>query len=489
MGTTRALAGTVERIVRRRTVRRLRETWPILRRVPSCLLVAFARRSAQRRAHTNLSQATTTSTVVVTCQIGKNPAPALRTRIPDAVHVCFTDRPERVPRHWRVRPIEYWASSDELTRLWIRCHLSRLLGNESSLVWVDPYTCEASPIDGDAREHWIALNQEDIGGETSTGSRRWFGDQSALVSWGFDRVRRTADPKEDPDASVTIVVPVHNAPREVERCLDSVIRTMRAVDRLVVVDDGSTAETARLCDRFADLDRVSLIRRPTGSGFPTAANSGIEACASPYVIVLNSDTRVPRGWVSRLVAHLESHPEVAAIGPMSNAARFQSIPYLPSESRDNRNSRPANLGLETLNEFLQLWSSGVGPVRVPLLNGFCLGFRRPALETIGLFDTSAFPRGFGEENDWCARARRVGYDLLVATDVYVEHTKGSSYSSIEAEDLKARATRILAERYGRTSLDHDLTALRYPAALVALRADVQALWDAVEGELSFSGSV
>ena len=57
------------------------------------------------------------------------------------------------------------------------------------------------------------------------------------------------------------------------------------------------------------------------------------------------------------------------------------------------------------------------------------------------------------------------------------------------ERLKAEATRVLSVRYGRESLQRDLTAMRYPAALVALRADTQALWDAVEGRMSRSDSV
>ena len=425
--------------------------------------------------------------VVVTCRVGDDSCEGLRVQVPGAEHVCFTDRPEGVPAHWRVRPIEYWASSDDSTRSWVECHVSRLVGDHRHVVWVDPNTGAQRAVFGDGRDRWLASSAD--GGTASTGSRRWFGDQEALVRRGPSG--RIAD-RDDRDTSrmpATVVVPVHNAPDDVERCLDSVIGTMRDIDRLVVVDDGSAAETARICDRFARLDRVTLVRRPSGSGFPAAANAGIERCETPCVIVLNSDTRVPIGWVSRLVAHLERHPDVAAVGPVSDAARFQSIPYLPRGDHDARNRRPTGIDLESLNEFLRQWSRGVGPIRVPLLNGFCLAFRRSALDDVGTFDTSAFPRGFGEENDWCSRATRAGHDLLVATDVYVEHAKGRSYANAEVERLKAEATRVLSVRYGRESLQRDLTAMRYPAALVALRADTQALWDAVEGRMSRSDSV
>lgn len=405
----------------------------------------------------------------------------MKVRVPDAEHICFTDRPEGVPSHWRVRPIEYWAATNELTCSWIECHLPRLVDSALPILWVDPNTGETRDVDGVARDRWIELTRGDRGGDTATGSLRWFGDQAAVARRRHERSRASSTSAHSSASPASIVVPVHNAPDDVERSLSSVVRTMRPIDQLVIVDDGSASETRRICERYAELDRVDLIRRPTGSGFPAAANAGIEQCRTPCVIVLNSDTYVPRDWVSRLVAHLERHPEVAAVGPVSNAARFQSVPYLPVGEGDSRNRRPEGLDPDSLNLLLQEWSSGIGPIRVPLLNGFCLAFRRSALDDVGLFDTDAFPRGFGEENDWCQRAVRAGWDLLVATDVYVEHAKGRSYASDEVARLKTEAQRILAERYGRATLESDLTAMRYPAALVALRADLQALWERLEG--------
>jgi GT2 family glycosyltransferase len=413
------------------------------------------------------------SVTVVTCRIGAQACPTLDVQLPDADHLLFTDRPDGVPDHWEVRPVEFWATTDDLTRSWVECHLGRIVDDVARVLWIDPVSGETRPIDGFDRERWLEISARERKGSTTTGSLRWFGDQTIgsgsrrTARPSLARVRATTTP-------VSIVVPVHNAPEHVEQCLDSVVRAMGRDDRLIVVDDGSDPETARLCARYTAFDRVTLIRRPEGSGFAAAANAGIASCDTPFVIVLNSDTIVPLDWSSLLITHLENFPEVGAVGPVSNAARFQSIPHLPRDDVDNR--LPAGLDLESLNRILRRWSAGVAPVRVPLLNGFCLAFRRSTLDDVGLFDTDAFPRGFGEENDWCRRATRAGWDLLVATDVYVEHAKGRSYPSHEVERLKANASIVLTERYGQQALESDLTAMRYPAALVALRADTQALW-------------
>lgn len=450
------LVRTTRRIVGRRVVRRRRSQSIVFRLLPSSLILLIEHFNARARIRKRRKLDWHSSAKVVTCRLGERKTANLRIKISGFEHVCFTDRPEGIPRYWHVRPVEYWASSDQLTQSWLRSHFPRFFDSISRTEWIE------SEVD------------EDAPSGVSTGSRRWFGDQEVL----FPRRRRfdSPPPLSSNTLSATVVVPVHDAPDDVRRCLDSVVRTLGDLHRLIIVDDGSAAETAEICDHFAREANVTMIRRPIGSGFPAAANAGLAIVATPFVIVLNSDTRVPQGWIERLVAHLERHHEVAAVGPLSNAARFQSIPHLPKSGNDLRNERPDGLDLETMNEFLRLWSMGVAPVRVPQLNGFCLAIRRSALDQIGNFDTTGFPRGFGEENDWCARATRADFDLLVATDVYVEHAKGRSYDPTEIKDLKSHAARVLVERYGREGLDADLTAMRYPAALVALRADTQALW-------------
>lgn len=454
-------------VVHQRLARRWRGTSIWRKRIPKALIPLFDLRS-RRRATSN---AVGTTTLVTVC-IGSEPCPALERYQRGANHVCFTDSPERLPAYWTPRPLEYWGATDQLTRKLIHQHLPRLFTSETEIIWVEPEPgSDGTPP--------LAVD------ETSTGSGRWFGDQ--LVARHPRTLGVAPLPVVEADAAA-IVVPVHNAPDEVRRCLDAVVRTMRDKDRLIIVDDGSALPTASLCEQYTRFDRVSLLRRESGSGFPAAANAGIEQCSEPFVIVLNSDTTVPRDWIRTLLAHLQRIRHAAAVGPMSNAARFQSIPYL-STIDDARNSLPSGFDIEYVNTFLRAWSEGVAPIRVPLLNGFCMAFRRSALDEIGLFDTTGFPRGFGEENDWCRRAIRGGFDLLVATDVYVHHAKGRSYPSDEVENLKAAASRVLTERYGRASLDADLTAMRYPAALVALRADTQALWSALEGRISLRDSV
>jgi GT2 family glycosyltransferase len=70
---------------------------------------------------------------------------------------------------------------------------------------------------------------------------------------------------------------------------------------------------------------------------------------------------------------------------------------------------------------------------------------RAALDAIGPFDAEAFPRGYGEENDFCQRAIRAGFVNLIADDTFVFHEGGMSFGEAAAALLE-RNLREVARR-------------------------------------------
>ena len=107
---------------------------------------------------------------------------------------------------------------------------------------------------------------------------------------------------------------------------------------------------------------------------------------------------------------------------------------------------------------------------MPLLNGFCLLIRRAAIDAIGYFDEEAFGAGYGEENDYCLRARAAGWGLALADDAYVFHAQSRSYSHSRRRELSERAGQILTERYGRAPIAAAEEAMREGAVLLGIRA-------------------
>lgn len=273
--------------------------------------------------------------------------------------------------------------------------------------------------------------------------------------------------------AVEVVVCVHNAPRDVERCLGSVSQTLRASDRLIVVDDGSEDETRLICERFAEADNVRLLRRPQGSGFCRAANAGLRETRADMVVVLNSDTVVTHQWLDRLEACMKSNWQVGIVGPLSNAGGWQSLPFL-ANTRDYRDLANDSDGL--LNDISEYVSAFEGLYAYPFveqINGFCFGISREVVDTIGLFDEERFPMGYGEESDFTLRALDAGFLCAIALDCFVYHAKTKSYSSTQRQKYNDDGQRKLGELYGfdrvrqsviNTKLHPTLRAIRKQAA-------------------------
>jgi O-antigen biosynthesis protein len=275
-------------------------------------------------------------------------------------------------------------------------------------------------------------------------------------------------------ASVDIIVCVHNALEDVTRCLEAVVRSRTKSQRLILVDDGSDPETRDwLTAHLASLrDDDVLIRRETAGGYTVAANHGLRASTAPFVALLNSDTIVPSGWIKKLIAALDSGPDIGLAGPLSNAASYQSIPEVVSpEGGFKVNDLPSGTTVEDMDRLCQQLAADIYP-RVPILNGFCILMRRSLIDRVGLLDEQAFPRGYGEENDYCFRAWDAGFSAVIACTTYVFHAKSRSYTSLRRNELARAAGMALKQKWSEERVRSAAQTLEEHPWLAAIRSRV-----------------
>ena len=93
----------------------------------------------------------------------------------------------------------------------------------------------------------------------------------------------------------------------------------------------------------------------------------------------------------------------------------------------------------------RLQGLGLYPL-VPTGNGFCMLVRRACLDEVGLLDAEAFPRGYGEENDFCMRAGRAGWRHVIDDCTYVFHDRSKSFGEAKT-DLMAAGRAVVDARY------------------------------------------
>jgi GT2 family glycosyltransferase/glycosyltransferase involved in cell wall biosynthesis len=257
-----------------------------------------------------------------------------------------------------------------------------------------------------------------------------------------DYLPATARPLTTPkQVRVDVVVPVYRGLEETRRCLDSVLADPdRPPGQVIVVDDRSPEPAlSAWLDTLAASGRITLLRNRRNLGFVASTNRGIEAAGTHDVVLLNSDTEVPPGWLRRLAAQAYAAPDIASVSPFSNNATICGYP--------NNAGGPLALGLDlaTIDDVCRRVNAGRS-VEVPTTVGFCMYIRRAALDQVGAFDAEAFGRGYGEENDFCMRAAQRGWTHRLACDTFVYHEGSVSFGASKDQRV-AEAQEELARRH------------------------------------------
>lgn len=106
---------------------------------------------------------------------------------------------------------------------------------------------------------------------------------------------------------VSIVVPVYNGEKTIERCLASLHNQTYRNMEILVVDDGSTDHTYRILDKYKRLDRRFHIINKKNTGVSDSRNVGIELAAGRYLQFVDGDDWLTANAVECLVRAAEEN--------------------------------------------------------------------------------------------------------------------------------------------------------------------------------------
>lgn len=234
----------------------------------------------------------------------------------------------------------------------------------------------------------------------------------------------------------SIIIPTYNGVHLLASCVAAIRRHTDPPYEIIVVDNGSQDDTASYCLR----ERLILAALPRNEGFPIAVNRGLSVASGDQLLILNNDVTVSPRWLSNLLPALYSAADVGLVGPVTNYASgrqqvaidwAEGEDFAQAADRHNR-SDPAK------------WQE------VQRLVGMCLLFKREVLGRVGLFD-ERFSPGHYEDDDYCYRARQLGYRLLVCGDTLVYHEGSASFKAQHPEgwnELLERNRLRFIEKWG-----------------------------------------
>jgi GT2 family glycosyltransferase len=229
---------------------------------------------------------------------------------------------------------------------------------------------------------------------------------------------------------VAVVVPVFNSYLAFKNCYESIINLKHKNIRLYIIDDKSTdvnlIEFLKVLEKEAPID-ITIIRNQINLGYTKSINTILQKIKNDFssFLLLNSDTYLPSESICKLLNQLESNKDFGMISPLTNSSNLSKVIDLEISNNDFSNVEDIDLLCGKLfNSFNCL---------APTIDGFCVLISDKVFENCGFFDEIAFPRGYGEENEFSLRAYKRGFKSGIAADTFVYHVGTASFEGSEKE--------------------------------------------------------
>jgi len=250
----------------------------------------------------------------------------------------------------------------------------------------------------------------------------------------------------------SVIIVSYNNLELMQRTLASILeKTEYPNYEVIVVDNGSGPEVTDYLEEMAAEypDQIKVVLNGHNVGFAAANNVGIGrasgATASEYVVLLNNDVIVTRGWLTTLIGHLDNE-QIGIVGPVTNScgneARIE-VDYADISGIDAFAARytSAHAG--------QLFDIGV-------LAMYCVALRRAVVDEIGPLD-EIFGVGMFEDDDYALRIREAGYRVVCAEDIFIHHFGRASFAKMEDEAYKQlfeENKRLFEQKWNRPWVPH-----------------------------------
>jgi glycosyltransferase involved in cell wall biosynthesis len=201
--------------------------------------------------------------------------------------------------------------------------------------------------------------------------------------------------------AASIVVPTRDRAEYLRVSLDSLFAQETDVSfEVIVVDDGSTDDTAAVAERAG----AKVVRTPA-RGPNAARNAGLHEAEADFVLFVDDDIDAPPGWLAAYLDGADRHPDADAFGGPIRARFEGRAPR--SCGREPAPITTLDLGSED-REAEFVWSAN-------------MAVRRRAFERVGDFDEE-LPQ-YGEEEEWLTRLRAGGGRVVYLAEARLDHRR------------------------------------------------------------------
>ncbi|OGX68204.1 MAG: hypothetical protein A2189_01475 [Paenibacillus sp. RIFOXYA1_FULL_44_5] len=223
----------------------------------------------------------------------------------------------------------------------------------------------------------------------------------------------------------SIVIATFNKLDYTKQCIESIRQyTAAGSYEIIVVDNHSTDGSLDWLKAQPD---IRFIANENNLGFPIACNQGMEIAVGDNILLLNNDTIVTARWLDNLLKCLYSREEIGAVGPITNYSINEQAVPVTYKTMDEMHQFADRCNQSNSSEWEE---------RLTLV-GFCVVFKKPVIDKIGLLDERFSPGNY-EDDDYSYRIRQAGFEMMLCKDTYIHH-----YGSTSFRDNVAQYTKLL----------------------------------------------
>ncbi|MCU1244315.1 MAG: glycosyltransferase, group 1 family domain/glycosyl transferase, group 2 family domain protein, partial [Acidobacteria bacterium] len=223
----------------------------------------------------------------------------------------------------------------------------------------------------------------------------------------------------------SILIVSYNNKELTRACIESVLaKSVHPNLEVVVVDNGSKEGSAEMLEELRD-PRVRVLLNEAYLGFAAATNQALQMATGAYLVLLNNDTVVPRGWLPRLLRALDD-PQVGLAVAVTNFSGNESRIEVPYST------------IEEMHPFAEQYMADHEGERfdIRVAAMYCVGLRREVYERVGPLDEQ-FGVGMFEDDDYSHRVRLAGLRVVCTENVFVHHVGQASFSKLTPEAYEA----------------------------------------------------
>ena len=233
--------------------------------------------------------------------------------------------------------------------------------------------------------------------------------------------------------SVSIIIINYNGGRLLKDCIDSIYREATTLPfDIWVVDNDSQDNSIEIIKQH--YPHVNVIENRTNIGFAKASNMVLLTSTTDYFLLLNPDTIICNQAIEKVVGYMDQRTEVGIAGckvlnedgGVQLACR-RSIPT-PKVAFFRLTGMSKLFPKSKLIAKYNLTYLDAGePHEVDAVSGAFLMIRKTVVDDIGKLDERFFM--YGEELDWCLRAKKAGWKVIYYPDAEIIHYKGECSKS------------------------------------------------------------